>query len=462
MRMIAAVSTRFLGRFGWNAEKPAGAPAAGAGEAQPSAARGGFGGRFAVVLSGELIQSLFHFVLNIALVRTLSQQDYGFFAIIFVVGAIALTYARAGVAVPATTFIARAQGRLSERAFDALFGTAAFVLALAVMLVVSMALLPIIGAGAWAAGSFVALYAFRSYQRIVLLARKAPRIAGLSDLVYAAVGIGSILYCTLGLDHVTPTHAFLSLTLAHASGVLVSFVRLGQPVRLTFKRKLWRRYLAIWRSLAWSLAGITTNTLQGQGITIAFAAIVGPSDYAPIAATLVLFAPLRIPTNALTNMALAEVTELLAKGRVDLARQIVVRSNIVIAAGCLVYGGAMLLTLPLIERYLFGGRFDHEPMGWIAAGIWMMMLLSLLYAIPRAFLEATGTFRAIAWGSGIGLVISYAIMVPLLLTMPSAFAILGLIASEGFVLIWLLRVYRRVSRVATDAASPVAGAAQQA
>ena len=147
--MIAAVSSRFLGRFGRRAETLAGAPAAGALGAQAPAARGGFGGRFAVVLSGELIQSLFHFVLNIALVRSLSQQDYGFFAIIFVCGAIALTYARAGVAVPATSFIARARGRLSERAFDALFGTAAFLLCLAIMLVVSLALLPVIGAGAW-------------------------------------------------------------------------------------------------------------------------------------------------------------------------------------------------------------------------------------------------------------------------------------------------------------------------
>ncbi len=150
------------------------APQSGAEGAPAAATRGGFGGRFAVVLSGELIQSLFHFVLNIALVRSLSQQDYGFFAIIFVCGAIALTYARAGVAVPATSFIARAQGRLSERAFDALFGTAAFVLCLAIMLIVSLALLPIIGAGAWAAGSFVALYGFRSYQRIVCSPGRRP------------------------------------------------------------------------------------------------------------------------------------------------------------------------------------------------------------------------------------------------------------------------------------------------
>ncbi len=443
LQAASRLCRRFSNRAGPDAPSPA--PAQGS----------NFGGRFAVILSGEVIQSLFHFVLNIALVRALSQQDYGYFAIIFVCGAIGITYIRAAVAVPATSFLARARTEKAARAYDALFGTAALLVACAMTALLCLVLF-LAGAGsAWSAGAFVGLYAFRSYHRIVLLARKAPRIAGAGDLVYAVVGIVSIMACIMGLDHVSPTHAFLSLAFAHACGILFAFVALRQPVRLTLKPTLWRKYLAIWRSLSWSLAGITTNTLQGQGIVLAFAALVGPSHYAPIAATLVLFAPLRIPTNALTNMSLAEVTGLLAKGRVDLARQIVVRSNVAIAAGCLVYGAAMLLMLPLIERHLFANRFDHEPMGWIAAGIWLLMLVSLLYAIPRAFLEAAGSFRTIAWGSGIGLVISFSIMIPILLTLPSAFALIGLIASETFVLLWLLRAYRSVSRTEPDKKQPL-------
>ncbi len=164
----------------------------------PKPPRGGFGGRFAVILSGELIQSLFHFVLNIALVRTLSQQDYGFFAIIFVCGAIALTYARAGVAVPATSFIARAQGRLSERAFDALFGTAAFVLCVAIMLIVSVVLLPVVGAArglpapssrSTPSGATSGSFCWRGRR----LASPGSATSSMQT-----VGIGSILYCTSG------------------------------------------------------------------------------------------------------------------------------------------------------------------------------------------------------------------------------------------------------------------------
>jgi hypothetical protein len=71
------------------------------------------GSRFAVILSGELVQSLFHFMLNIVLVRELGARDYGLFAIVFTVGAVGVTYIRALVAVPATcTLPAAAAARL--------------------------------------------------------------------------------------------------------------------------------------------------------------------------------------------------------------------------------------------------------------------------------------------------------------------------------------------------------------
>lgn len=427
----------------------------------------GFGSRFAVILSGELVQALFHFVLNIVLVRMLSQQDYGLFAMVFVCGAVGITYIRAVVAVPATLFIARSFGRPGARAYDSVFGTGALAMSLGLGLVAAAALFPVMGAGSLAAGGFIGLYMFRSYLRIVLLARKAPRVAGLSDLAYAGVGIIALLGSVYGLPAISLDHAFLALALGHGCGIAISYIALREPLRLTIRPTLWRRYRAMWRTLAWSLTGVTTNTLQGQGMTLAFALLVGPAAFAPIAATLVLFAPLRIPTNALTNMVLAEVTELLAKGQAARANRIVVRSTAVIAVGCVLYGAAMLVALPMIELHLFKGRFDHEPMNWIAAGVWLAMLVSLLYAIPRAYLEACGAFRTIAWGSATAFVIGACIMIPVLLTLPSAFALLGLIASEAFIVLWLGRAFQQAAAGNDSSArsglagAPLAGAALQ-
>ncbi len=419
-------------------------PAGGAGA--PTVARAGFGGRFAVILSGELIQSLFHFVLNIVLVRTLTQHDYGLFAIVFTSGAVGLAYIRALVAVPATLFLARSLGRPAERGYDVVFGSGALVVALGMALLAVALLVPAMGPGALAAGAFVALYAFRSYLRIVLLARKSARIAGMSDAVYAGVGLLFTLVSMHGGDTAVLDHAFMSLAFAHACGIAVSYIALRRPLRFTLRRSLWRRYIAIWRTLLWSLTGITSITVQGQGLTLAFAAIVGPAAYAPIAATLVLFAPLRIPTNALTNMALAEVTELLASGQARLASRIVVRSTVVIALGCLVYGAAMWIALPFIEEILFKGRFNHEPMNWIGLGVWAVMAISVLYAIPRAYLEASAAFRSIAWGAIVAALIGFAIMIPILLTLPSHVALLGLIASEFAIFVGSAQAFRRFAR----------------
>ncbi|MGU3537061.1 hypothetical protein [Methylobacterium sp. A54F] len=415
-----------------------------------------FGGRFAVILSGELVQSLFHFLLNVVLVRELSAHDYGLFAIVFTIGAVGITYIRALVAVPATLFLARSVGRPAERGYDVSFGSGATLVATLMVVAVSLVLIPALGPwGALAGGAFVGLYAFRSYLRIVLLARKGSTIAGLSDMVYAVTGtvLGGLLIHGAGLAVLEL--AFVSVAAAHAIGIVVALVALGQPVRLSFRPPVWRRYLAIWPTLVWSLVGITSINVQGQGLTLLFALIAGPAAYAPIAATLVLFAPLRIPTNALTNAVLPEITGLLADNKLRAARRLVVRSTVTIAGGCLVYGLAMWTALPLIEHVLFKGRFAHEPMNGIGLGVWSIVTVSLLYAIPRAFLEAAAQFRVIATGAAIGAGLGFLVMIPLLLTLPSAYALIGLLVSEVAVTTWNTRAFALRSRGA-DRGRPAA------
>lgn len=402
---------------------------------------GGLSGRFAVILSGELIQSLFHFGVNIALVRALSAHDYGLFAIVFTVGGIGITYIRSMVAVPATLLLSRSLGRGAERGHDVTFGAAATLLALAMGGLVAAFLVPSLGTGAAMGGLFIALYAFRSYLRIVLLARGASRIAGLSDIAYAVSGVGFGLLLLFGEGTALLDHAFLALAAAHGVGIAAAYAALRQPVRLRFRPSLRRRYAAIWPTLVWSLVGVTSTNVQGQGLTLLFALIAGPAAYAPIAATLVLFAPLRIPTNALTNMVLPELTRLLAERRLTQARRLVIRSTAIIGAGCLVYGAGMWIGLPVIEHTLFKGRFVHEPMALIGLGVWSVVTVSLLYAIPRAFLEAAAAFRAIAYGAIAAAGVGFAVMIPILMVAMPAYALVGLLASEVVTALWCAHAF---------------------
>ena len=403
-------------------------------------------GRFAVILSGELIQSLFHFALNILLVRELGAHDYGLFAIVFTVGAVGITYIRALVAVPATLHLTRSLGRPAALGYDVMFGSGAALVSVLMALATGVALAPVIGLGALAAGAFVGLYGFRSYLRIVLLARGRPRVAGLSDLVYAVCGAVFVWRGLSGEGTALLDRAFLAIALAHAIAIVVAYVALRQRLRVSLHAKARARYRAIWRTLAWSLAGVTSLTVQGQGLTLLFALLAGPAAYAPIAATLVLYAPLRIPTSALMNMVLPEISGLLAAGQGLAARRLVVRHVLLIACACLVYGLVMAATLPLIEQVLFKGRFAGEPMGWIGLGVWAVVTVSLLYAMPRAYLEASAAFRTITAGAVASAALGFALMVPLLLVLPPASALLGLLASEIATLAWSVWAVLRLAR----------------
>ena len=405
------------------------------------AVRAGVFGRFAVILSGELIQSLFHFALNILLVRELDAHDYGLFAIVFTVGAVGITYIRALVAVPATLHLARSLGRPAAQGYDVMFGSGAVVVSALLALGVGMALVPVIGLGAMAAGAFVGLYAFRSYLRIVLLARGRPRIAGLSDLVYAICGGLFVARGLNGEGTALLDRAFLAIALAHAIAIAVAYGVLRERLRFSLHARARARYRAIWRTLAWSLAGVTSLTVQGQGLTLLFGLLAGPAAYAPIAATLVLYAPLRIPASALMNMVLPEISGLLASGAIPAARRLVFRHAALLGGACLVYGVVMAAALPLIEQILFKGRFAAEPMGWIGVGVWAVVTVSLLYAIPRAYLEASAAFRAITAGAVGSATLGFALMVPALLMLPPATALLGLLASELATLTWSLAAF---------------------
>ena len=91
---------------------------------------------------------------------------------------------------------------------------------------------------------------------------------------------------------------------------------------------------------------------------------------------------------------------------------------------------------------MFKGQFVGEPMGWIGFVVWGIVTLALLYTIPRAFLEASAAFRTITEVAIASAVLGFVIMVPALMLLPSAYALLGLAVSEAVTLacsVWAFR-----------------------
>src|SRR5215831_3854727 len=97
------------------------------------------GGRFLSRLVGEGLQSVYHFSLNIVLLRTLAPYDYGAFSIIFTIAAAAIWFSDALFAIPATVYIPGRCG-CAARVLDVTLGSVALTIFSALSVVTAIAI----------------------------------------------------------------------------------------------------------------------------------------------------------------------------------------------------------------------------------------------------------------------------------------------------------------------------------
>ncbi len=403
--------------------------------------------RFVMMLGGEVAQSAFHFGLNIGLARSLSPHDYGRFAILFLVGGLALTYVRALAGVPAGIYISGAAGRRVSRGHEVTFGSAALLISGVIAALVGLAVWAISDIGPLAAALFVGLWTLRSYVRTALLARREAVASGIGDVVFAVSG-ASLALALAGWGGARLDAMMGALAVANALGILASLVALRQPVRVTFGRGVRRRYRALLPGLSWSLVGTTTANIQGQGQSLLVALLAGPAAYAPIAATFVLFSPLRLSASALLNMFQPDIAGFLAAGRPDAAKRVALRCMGFLLLAGIVYGGLLLAFLPVIEQRLFSGQFAGQPMTLIACLAGLIIAVSLLHAPFRVYLETTLAFRRLAAIAAVSAGAGSVVVVVLLLVAAPAWSLFGVLLSEFVVLGacgLLLRPWRAVS-----------------
>lgn len=399
-------------------------------------------GRLVVMVGGEAIQSAFHLGLNVALLHAVSQRDYGIFALVMVIGGVGLTYVRSLTALPACIFIAQSRSMAAANACEVSFGSAATLLAILLGTVVAMVLDSWLTEGASAGGAFIGLWAARSHLRTVFFARNRQKIVSFSDLSFTGCGaLGAGLVLVLGTHVLQRT--FIVMMLANAMGIIVMLGLAGRPVRLNAGIHVWRRYRSLWRSLKWSLLSVSIANVQGQGMAFLVAAIGGPAAYAPIAAALVMFVPLRIISTAFQNMVHPEISALIARGdRAGLERAFRIWP-LALGSLSLVYGAVAMLALPLIQP----DQFEHAGFYALATIAWVISMLPLLYGLPRVWLEVQLDFRALALLSSVAALVGLGLTLCILMVTSPSWALFGGAASEAIMLAGLWALVLRRSRV---------------
>jgi O-antigen/teichoic acid export membrane protein len=386
--------------------------------------------RLVLMIGGEAMQSGFHFALNLMLLHMLSAQGYGLFAIAMVMGGVGLSYIRSLTAVPASIWMGKSTNSAGVDAHDVAFGSAALVVAL-LMAVGTGILMHLLGdPSGLAAGCFVGAWSLRSHMRTAFFARRQQVTVSISDAAFTVAGtLLAGLAVWMGKDVLQSV--FYALAAANVIGIAM-LVRLARrTLRVSFRMPTRRRYVKLWRQLCWSAFSATTTNIQGQCLALLVAGIAGPAAYAPLAAVLVLFAPLRIISLAFVNMTQPELAKLMSRNETRRVWAQAKMWSLVMGAGGLVYGCAILFLLPMIRSQ----ALQDASVGFIGLFVIANFVPIMLYIMPRIVLEILGDFRIVAFITTGGAIVGLALIAILLAIASPPWALLGSAVSETFVLV---------------------------
>ena len=403
---------------------------------------------FILSLGGEGVQSGFHFVLNLILIRLLSAYDFGVFAIAFVIGGIAITYGNALVSVPAAVHMPRLKSPGAMNYQDVVFGSIALVFALLVGVVVSAGLFVTLGdVEAAAGGAFVGLWTLRNHMRTVMFVRRMTTAVTLSDVSYTASGI-ALVAAALWLDQegerVTSVLAALAIANLLAIGVALRALRLR--IRVSFRA---RRAAALSAYLVGHrLVGVRHHDLEHPepGAHVSGRRDRGTGRLCADCRRHVLFTPLRPAVIAFLNVFRTDFVAALAEGRYRRLNVTIYAVCALIVLLCATAGAAIWLIWPYLDAHIFAGKFDHASMPLIVTLSGISAAIYLTYNVPLALIQAAGHFRPVALATTFGALVGLCTVSILLSVTTVAWSLAGVVAGEAVCGIYLWIAAHRILR----------------
>ena len=216
-------------------------------------------------------------------------------------------------------------------------------------------------------------------------------------------------------------------------------------MRVSFRPNVRRSYRAVWPDIGWSLIWVTMWNVQGQCLMFLVAAVVGPAAYAPIAAGLVLFGPLRTAVGALINVVRPAFASGLAEQQNAIVTRLLFASFALTVLCCLAFGALIWLVWPFLSTHIYGEKFGAS-MPLIVMLAWVNALAYVSYHPPLALVQAGRAFKAVAISTIIGGTLGIA-LVALVLSLGSvAWSLAGAAAGEAASLVYIRTAAVRVPR----------------
>jgi O-antigen/teichoic acid export membrane protein len=416
--------------------------------------------RYAGAALDQMALSVFGFLLNIVLLRTLSAADYGTVSLWMTMALFAVSVQSALVCGPLNVYLPGAREPEAAKRLESALATMNL---LAVLATAALAGIVNFAADAeWAAHDtltviaiplFVAAGMYREYTRSTAFSRRDMAMLLWVDGPYLAITGACLAAMMLWPERFADlAAAFLAMSIGClVSQVCVRLRKDGVEHRL-FGRGWIETYRGIGREVAWSLVGVVANHAENRSYVYIATSLTGMASLAAINAVGLLFRPVSVLVAAWGQSTLPHLSAALTNGHRGEFDRLLGRALIATALGSAAIGFALWLVWGPIERYVFAGKY---PDGLLLLWPWAAASgASVLRYVGSTGLMAAREFKFLAKAQTVCGVLAAAATAGFILWQGYAGAMWGIAIGNGVCFVWeMLRLQRVRHSAAVSAAA---------
>lgn len=348
------------------------------------------GAVFLSILDQALL-SAFNLALNLAFIAWSTPADFGRFVLVQSAAFFAISAQNALIVMPLNYLL---PGRPVEEAERQLSLLTSVNLALT-----AATLLAGLGLGIWLAADATLHAAILAYLATILLreyARNLQIVRGRVDRALIGDGLTVLVSAALILllwPLLQPVGAVLT---GMAGGTLAALIINRIDMRFAPRAFLGHlaSYRAIWRETRWALQGALQHEVEVRSYVFLVERWRDAATLGILQAGRVALAPLSLIGTAWRRVARPRIVEALHHGRESEALRLIWFGAAVMTGATAAYGAALLLAWPLIETYVFRGRYGD--MSGIVFCWWLYTAVTGLVTVPVTLMEARRRFKALA------------------------------------------------------------------
>jgi O-antigen/teichoic acid export membrane protein len=407
--------------------------------------------RYSLALIGPIGSAGAQFLLSLVLLKTVDQTIFGRFSFLLIASQLSLGIWSALLCAPlpilqsSKDLVARDQYRATLIAVN-LFGSCA---ALAVFTVIGMLLGERTGVALLFA-IYAATSLLRWFARAHAYAMGEQLRTTASDITYCAVLIAGCVFLWF-----EPTRSLGPACFVLLVATVVGLAPFGKAYLkeqfITVSPRSIGSYGSIWRRLSsWSLFGVMTTEATANSHAYLVTLILGPTAFAPIAASALMIRPINVAMNALTEFERAQMARQIGDDRIDLATKAVRFFRGVLILLWVAVAIGIVVLLEYAPRLIFPSKYDLNFLT-TSAVLWMLVSAVRLLRTPdSALLQAAGAFRELAFASVWSSIISVGAVLGLLLAFGPIWSIAGILIGEGIFAGFIWQQSRRWLKTADE------------